>query len=69
MVTRDRRLIVIGCKYNAHRVIYFIVTGYKGITKTDIPIYISTLTSFIMLSFTLLLVPLGCLSSLDMLKR
>ena len=37
MVPSGRPLIVIGYKYNARRVLYFIVTENAGITKTSIP--------------------------------
>ena len=37
MVHEDRTLISIGYKYNARKVIYFIVTENAGSTKTGIP--------------------------------
>ena len=37
MVPRDRPLIAIGYKYNARKVLSFIVTYNVGITKTGIP--------------------------------
>ena len=37
MVPGDRTLIDIGYKYNARKVIYFIVTDNAGITNTGIP--------------------------------
>ena len=37
MVPGDRPLIAIGYKYNARKVLYFIVTENAGSTKTDIP--------------------------------
>ena len=37
MVPGDRPLIAIGYKYNAHKVLSFIVTDNSDITKTDIP--------------------------------
>ena len=36
MVPGDRPLINIGYKYNARKVLYFIVTENAGITKTNI---------------------------------
>ena len=36
MVPRDMPLIDIGCKYNARKFLYFIVTDKAGITKTGI---------------------------------
>ena len=36
MLPGDRPLIAIGYKYNARKVLYFIVTDNKGITKTGI---------------------------------
>ena len=60
MVPGDRPLIDIDYKYNARKVLFFIVTENAGITKTGIPIYPSILTNLLMLSFDLLLVPLLC---------
>ena len=37
MVPGDRPLIAIGYKYNARKVLYFIVTDNAGSTKTGIP--------------------------------
>ena len=37
MLPGDRPLISIGCKYNARKVISFIVTDNTGSTKTGIP--------------------------------
>ena len=37
MVPGDRPLIAVGYKYNARKVIYFIVTYNAGSTKTGIP--------------------------------
>ena len=36
MVPRDRKLIAIGYRYNARKVLYFIVTDNAGSTKTGI---------------------------------
>ena len=43
IVPRDRPLIYIGYKYNAQKVLSFIVRDTEGITKTDIP-YLSKYT-------------------------
>ena len=37
MVPWERLLIAIGCKYNARKFLYFIVTDKAGSTKTGIP--------------------------------
>ena len=58
MVPGGRPLIAIGYKYNARKVISFIVTDNAGSTKTGIPYYPSILTNLLMFPFTLLLVPL-----------
>ena len=60
IVPGDRTLIAIGYKYNARKVLYFIVTENAGSTKTGIPYYLSILTNLLMLPFALLLVPLLC---------
>ena len=69
MVYRYRPLVSIGYKYNAWKVLYFIDTEYAGSAKADISYLSSTLNSLPMLLFSLLIVPLSCLSSLDMLMR
>ena len=69
MVSGGRMLISIGYKYNVRKVLYFIVAedagGHKG--SHSIFIYVYTPTIFIMFPFSLLLVPLSCISSLDLL--
>ena len=57
MVPGYRPLISIGYKYNARKVLSFIVTDTQILV---FPIYISVLTNLLMLPFTLLLVPLIC---------
>ena len=68
-VTRDINLIAIGYKYNYRKVPNYIYTEGTWTKKDGIPYYLSNLTSLIMLTFALLLVPFSCLSSLDLLMR
>ena len=70
MMTGYSPLIATGYKYNTHKVIYCIATEYAGITKSDITYLSKSIpTHFLMFIFSLLLVLLSCLSSLDMLMR
>ena len=69
MVTGGRSLISIGCKYNAWKVLFFIVTENAGIAKAVFTVYLSTLTSFLMLPSALLIAPLSCISYLDHLMK
>ena len=69
MVTGVRPLITIGCKYNAWKVISFIVTDNTGGTQTC-TLYLSKYTDqFTNVSIFLLLVPLSYISSLGQLMR
>ena len=69
MLPGFRPIISIGYKYNMRKVISFIVTDNAGSTEARIPYYLTILTSFLMFSFILLLVPFYCISSLGMLMR
>ena len=60
MLPGDRPLISIGYKYNAWKVLYFIVTDNSGSTKTGITYLSKYPEKLLMLPFTLLLVPLLC---------
>ena len=60
MVTGGRPLISIGYKYNARKVLSFIVTDNAGAQILVFPIYPSILTNLLMFPFALLLVPLLC---------
>ena len=67
MVPGCRTLIDTGYKYNTWKVLYFIVTEDEGSIKSGIPYLYKYPGHFIMLLFALLLLPLPCISSLDML--
>ena len=58
MVPGDRPLISIGCKYNAQKVLSFIVTKPQGAQRLVFPIYLSILTNSLMLPSALLFIPL-----------
>ena len=60
MVTGDRPRIAIGYKYNARKVLSFIVTDNKGRKIQVFPIYLVILTNLLMLPFALLLAPFLC---------
>ena len=60
MVPGYRPLIVIGYKYNARKVIYFIVTYNAGNTKTGIPYLYKYPEKFTNVAISLLLVSLLC---------
>ena len=68
MVTMDMPLIAIGYKYNARKVLFFIVTDNKGSKKLVLPIYLSILNNLIILPFALLLVPLLCQKNLLLMR-
>ena len=60
MVPRDRPLIAIGYKYNARKVLSFIVTENAWSTQADL-LYLSKYPEkLLILRFSLLLVPLLC---------
>ena len=69
MAPRDRPLIDIVYKYNARRVISFIVTDKSRSSKTDIPYYLSILINLLILTFAQLLVPLFCQKQYLLLMR
>ena len=69
MIPRGRTLTPIGYKYTTQKVLCFIVTDDAGRKSQLLPIYLSNLNSFLMLPFNLLLIPLSCISSLDLLMR
>ena len=58
MLPRNRSIIAIGHKYKTQKVLSFIVTEDTERKMKVLPIYISTLTHFLMFPFALLLVPL-----------
>ena len=67
MVPGDRPIISIGYKYNVWKFFSFIVTENAWIKYTVLYYLLSNLTSFIILTFTLLLFPLSCISPSDLL--
>ena len=67
MVPGGRPLISIGCKYNVREVLSFIVTYNAGIKQAGLTYLYKYPDHFLIFSLTLLLLPLSCTSSLDML--
>ena len=65
----DRTHIAIAYKYNARKVLSFIVTDNTGITKTGIPYLSKHTENLLMLPFPLLLVPLLCQNVFLLLMR
>ena len=63
MLQGGRLIIDIGYKYTARKVLYFIVIENTGIAQAGLP-YLSKYPDHL---FTLLLVPLSCISSFDVL--
>ena len=68
MVPGDRPLITIGYKYNARKILYFIVTDNSGSTKTCITCLSMYPDQFTNFSFALLLVPLLCQKNLLLMR-
>ena len=69
MVPGGTSIIAIGYKYNARKFYILLLHKTQGAQRQALSIYISTLTSFLMLPFTLLLAPFSCISSFAMLIR
>ena len=69
MLPGERPLTHIGYKYNMWKVICFIDNEDAGNKKADIIYYLSILTHLLILPFTLLILFLSCLSSLNLLIR
>ena len=69
VVPGGRPLISIVYKYKSCNLSILLLQRTHGAKSQVFTIYLSTLNSFIMLIFALLLVPLSCLSYLDLLMR
>ena len=69
MVPRGRPLIEIGYKYNARKVLSFIFIENSGSTNSGLPYYLINLASFLVLQFSLLLVPFSYIICLHLLMR
>ena len=69
MVLEGRSLISIGYKYNAQKVLSFIIIENTGITHIVLTYLSKYPDHFSNVIISLLLVPLSCISSLDLLMR
>ena len=69
MVFGGSLLISVGYTYNVRKFLYFIVTDDEGITKAGIPYLYNFPDPFSNITIYLLLIPLSCLSYLDLLIR
>ena len=65
----DGRLLLLATSKMRGRLSLLLLQKTQGAQKQFLPIYLSTLSSFLMLTFALLLVPLSCISYLGLLMR